>query len=358
MDRERKWFGVALAIMLLAVGINGLFSYVVDPYGLFRKDFKYQFVEPNRNFIKARYLTEHPDRYDCLVFGSSRVNSIDVRKIRDYRCYNMTCNHGLPGDHLDNLKYMIKKGVKVRMVLVGLDEFDFREDPAIRLAQPLRHPYPPVVGQYVLPFYLRYLFSFHDRDLGITAIKGYLAALRGGAGAPISHDIFDTGQMSSPQVDRDIDANPEAHRNKLTFRKHEGTSGDYMKGVIEDLRGLVETAQSHHIRLILFVNPLYKTAYLDSGLEEFDHFKRELSNLSDFYDFSGINSVTSEALNYYEATHYRPFVGDMILSRVLRTNIVPVPPDFGVLVTSRNAEQHLRALRLDVPKEILIDAPR
>src|SRR5512137_332709 len=102
MDRERRWFGVALAIMLLSLGIHGLFNYVIDPYGLFRKNFKYQFVEPNRNFIKARYVGEHPERYDCFVFGSSRVNSVDVRKIRDYRGYNMTYNHGLPGDHLCN----------------------------------------------------------------------------------------------------------------------------------------------------------------------------------------------------------------------------------------------------------------
>jgi hypothetical protein len=350
MDRERRWFVVALAIMLLTLAVNGFFIYVVDPYGLFRQNFKYQFVEPNRNFIKARYLAEHPDRYDCFVFGSSRINSVDVRKIKGFRCYNMTYNHGVPGDHLANLKYMLKEGVKVRMVLVGLDEFDFREDPVTHLSQPVRHPYPPVVNQYALPFYLKYLFSLHDLNITRTAIKGYLATMRGEVGPHIFHDMFGTGQMYSPEVERAIDGNPDGHRNNPVFKTGGSTQGDYMKGVIRDVRELVETARSNHIRLILFVNPLYRTVYLDSGLEEFDHFKRELSKISDFYDFSGINSVTSEALNYYTPSHYRPFVGDMILARILGSETVRITPYFGVLVTSHNVEQHLRTLRLEASK--------
>ena len=358
MDREKKWFAIALAIMLLAIGLNGAFSYLVDPYGLFRTSFRYQFVEPNKNFIKARYVTEHPDRYDCFIFGSSRINAIDVRKIKDYRCYNMTYNGGLPRDHLDNLKYMLKKGVKVRMVLVGLDDFDFRDDPANHLVQPLRHPYPPVVNQHVLPFYLKYLFSLHDRDIVREVMKGYLAVMRGEPGTLISYDMFDTGQMFYPKVDRAIDTDPEAHRNEPGFKSRGIASGDHMKGAIEDLRSLAETARLHGIRLILFINPLYKTAFVDSGLEEFDHFKRELSGITDFYDFSGINSVTSDALNYYEASHYRPLVGDMILARILGHGEVQVLPDFGALVTPRNLDEHLRTLRLQVPKELIAVTPR
>ena len=58
----------------------------------------------------------------------------------------MTSNGGLPHEYLNNLRYMLKKGVKMKLVLMGLDDFSFRTNPAERLSQPFRrHPYPPVL---------------------------------------------------------------------------------------------------------------------------------------------------------------------------------------------------------------------
>ena len=140
MERCRKWLFWALGILLSIVGLTGLTNYILDPYGLLRKDFTYQFIEPNKNFIKIRFITQNPDRYDSFVFGSSRVNNINVRKIQGYKCYNVHYSGGLPRDHLDNIRYLLKKKVKTKLILIGLDEFSFREDPDARLRQPLRCP--------------------------------------------------------------------------------------------------------------------------------------------------------------------------------------------------------------------------
>ena len=146
MNRDKKWFYSALGVFILAFAMVGLVNYVLDPYGLFRKDFSWQFVEPNMNFIKARYVAHNPGRYDCFVFGSSRANSIDVRKIRGVTCYNMHSAMALPRNHLDNMNYMLKNGVKVKLALIALDEFSFRLDPSAQLSQPMLHPYPPRSG--------------------------------------------------------------------------------------------------------------------------------------------------------------------------------------------------------------------
>ncbi len=359
MEKERKWFRWALAIMVLTLGLNGLFSYLTDPYGLFRRDFRYQFVEPDLNFIKVQHLLAHPERYDCLVFGSSRVNTIDVRKIRGYRCYNMTCNGGLPRDYLDNVRYLLKKGMSLRMILVGLDDFDFRVDPASHLSQPSRHPYPPVVGQPLLPFYLKNLFSLHDRDIIREIVKGYIAIARGKRGAPVLYDMFGTGQNYAPWADAAIETAPEAWRADPRFTTHRQVSGDNMKGVLQDLASLADVARRKRIQLILFINPLYKNVFVDGGLEEFSRFKRELVEIADFYDFSGINTVTSDSINYYDLSHFTFATGDMVLGRIFRDGTGRMaPPDFGVFVTRENIESHLLALRRGVPKELIAAIPR
>ena len=350
MEDYRKWFFLALGILVGIVGLTGLSNYILDPYGLLRKDFTYQFVEPNKNFIKIRYITRNPDRYDSFVFGSSRVNNIDVRKIKGYKCYNVHYSGGLPRDHLDNIKYLRKKGVKINLILIGLDEFSFRDDPDTRLHQPLRYPYPPVLNQHLFPYYLRYFFSFTDWEIMKEVLCGYKKKLfnkSGEAPAFYNIDMFNTGQMFFYQIDRQIEENPEKHRNDPKFLKHDIISGNHLKEAIEDLREIVRLADVHHIRLVLFFNPVHKNVFLDCGVD-FDRFKRALSQLVGFYDFSGLNSVTTDNYNYYETSHYRPIVGDLMIARIFNDRKIKVPEDFGQWVTAENIDLHLKALRQQV----------
>jgi hypothetical protein len=344
MKRERIWFYSAIGVFAAVLALVGLLNYVIDPYGFFRKDFSWQFIEPNSNFIKARYVTEHPERYDCFVFGSSRVNGIDVRKIPGYRCYNMTCNGGLPRNSYDKLRYMLEKGVKPRLLFIGLDEYSFRSDPDAQLNEPMRHPYPPVLGQSSLTFYLKYLFCLHGQHIMGPAIQGFVAKIRGRSATAVQYDVLGTGLIFSPEADRKIDLDPERHKTDPRILDGSSAAGEYMKGSIEDLTKLVGLVKASGIRTIFFINPPYTTRFLECGLAEFADFKRRLAALTDYYDFSGLNSVTTDPFNYYESSHYRFRAGDLMLARMLGDRTTPVPPDFGVLVTAKNVDAHLARL--------------
>ena len=351
MKVYRKWFFLALGILLSIVGLAGLTNYIVDPYGLLRKDFTNQFIEPNKNFIKIRFITQNLDRYDSFVFGSSRVNSINVQKIQGYKCYNVHYNGGLPRDHLDNIRYLLKKGVKVKLILLGLDDMSFRDDPGDHLHQPLRYPYPPVLNQHPFPYYLRYLFSSPDWGILHEVFCGYKNKLFKASGDnPVFYDMFDTGQMFSYQIDRQIEDNPEKHRNDPKFLKHNFIHRNRLKEAIKELREIVHLAETHQIRLVLFINPLHKNVFLDCGVD-FERYKRALSHLSGFYDFSGLNSVTTDNYNYYETSHYRRNVGDLVIARIFNDRNVKVPEDFGQWVTAENINFHLETLRQQVIRE-------
>ena len=98
---------------------------------------------------------------------------------------------------------------------------------------------------------------------------------------------------------------------------------------------------------MLFINPVHKNVFLDCGVD-FDRFKRALSHLSGFYDFSGLNSVTTDNFNYYETSHYRPKVGDLVIARIFNQRNIKVPEDFGQWVTAENIDLHLKTLRQQV----------
>ncbi len=343
MKTYRRWFYISVGVVLVMTGTVGLGNYVMDPYGLFRTDFSKQFVEPNKNFIKTRYVAENPGRFDCFVFGSSRVNGIDVRHIKNAHCYNMHYSGGLPRNHLDILRYWLAKGVKPKIVLIGLDDISFEIDPVEQLSQPQRHPYPPVLHQSLFLYHLKYLFSMFDKKIRNPVINGFM-----GKEKPVPYDHYNTGLVTNPEVDRDIEQDPTKHQNDPKFSEPFSSQGEHMNGALEDLRNTVELAKAHGIRLIIFINPIHRTTYLYADPEQFFRFEKKLSQITDFWDFSGLNSVTTNNYYYYETSHYRPIVGDMIIARIFGEKDTAVPADFGVLVTPENIEQHLEALRRQV----------
>jgi hypothetical protein len=75
-------------------------------------------------------------------------------------------------------------------------------------------------------------------------------------------------------------------------------------------------------------------------------FKKRLAQITDFYDFSGINSITKDPFNYYETSHYRVFIGEMMLARMFENDKnITVPEDFGDLVTKSNIDIHIKKLK-------------
>jgi hypothetical protein len=120
--------------------------------------------------------------------------------------------------------------------------------------------------------------------------------------------------------------------------------GNNLENTLDAIRGIVELAKEQNINLVFFINPIHKTTYLDTNLVQFFTFKRELAAITDFWDFSGLNSITTNNYYYHETSHYRDRVGDMMLERMFGYPRASAPPDFGILVTEKNIDVHLALL--------------
>lgn len=129
-------------------------------------------------------------------------------------------------------------------------------------------------------------------------------------------------------------------------------SPDYL----EDLQAIITTSQQRGIRLYLFISPSHAMqweAIRVAGLwSEFEDWKRAIVNLSPIWDFSGYNTMTTEAIAnpmqyYIESSHYRKELGDLVLNRILDYQPETVPSDFGLLLTPTNLETHLEQIRRD-----------
>ncbi len=348
MKRYRRWFFTGLVVLAVELGCVALFNYIVDPngvfrYGTWRHDTSHQFALANKNFVKTRYIAQHPEKFDCLVFGSSRVNGIDVRDVKTRKCYNMNYPGGLPRNHLDNLRYLLSKGAKLEIVLIGLDEFSYKLDPAEHFTDYVRHPYPPAVHQSTALFYLKYLVRYSSRRMK-EPLEGFEGKKR-----PIPYDHYGTGLELAPREQEEgIEKDPVTYASAERFKEPLIMHGDRMNATLDEIKQIVDLLKAHRVKLVLFISPIHRTTYLATGLEMFLRFEKELSAISNFWDFSGLNSITTNNYYYYETSHYRPLVGRMLLARMLGDPNVTVPPDFGVLVTKENVDAHIAALRAQV----------
>lgn len=314
---------------LLPVYLTAGYNVWNDTSGLFNTDFSIPRPEPSQHFIKMRYLLENPNKYDAYCFGSSRVGNIDLKKITDgHRYYNMTYASGVPAEWRDDLQMLLRHHVTIHKVLLGIDDLSFREDPALHKKDFLRVPYQENNAATYLLFLFRmpswpYRFS-KDKNAELYSL----------------YDIYDSGRPLHDAPDERIEANPEAHRQKVANSVAGMDYPSYRQGkrfpyripqALEELQEIKTLCDQNDIELIVFINPHSVHEYELTDSDRFEEFRCGLAKISDYYDFSGFNKITSNDEYYYEISHYRPIVGDMIIHRIFEMP-KDAKSDFGTYV--------------------------
>lgn len=130
----------------------------------------------------------------------------------------------------------------------------------------------------------------------------------------------------------------------------------------------------------LYIQPIHALAelsYWATSAEDLDHWKRELVTIVDgrrqggcdirLFDFSGFNRVTTEDIpqktgrdsmkNYWEQSHYRSEVGQLILEEMLEPGKKTAGNSFGVELRGDTIEQHLARFR-HARHQYIIDHPQ
>lgn len=327
----KRFFFLLLLFICLPLAIVGRYNYMHDELGILHPKFSGRRFGVAENFVKTRYILGNPDKYNAFCFGSSRVGVLDLEKMQDgNRWYNMTYPEGSPQEFLQTIRYFLKGGVKIKKLMIGLDDASFRVDPEKHIKQfGDRYPYKP----YDAEAYLRLLFQRPQR-LKTAAEREKAVHI---------FDIYKTGNLIWDGCDAKIDADPDGHRKDGDFLRSYAYEEDHMQEALAAIREICRLAKENGIETVFFINPVYQTTYLDTDGTAFDTFKEELAKITDYYDFSGLNEASTDAVNFYDGSHYRPFIGDRILAHL--TGKVPANSDgFGSFVTAAGAEAHVAFL--------------
>ena len=96
---------MVLGIAFLVFSILPISNYITDPSRILHHDYKMRYLKfhPHKLFLKVEYLLDNKEKYDTLVYGSSRGGFIDVSRISK-DAYNMSHGFGTVTTYLHTLK--------------------------------------------------------------------------------------------------------------------------------------------------------------------------------------------------------------------------------------------------------------
>ena len=305
-------------------------SVVVDPYNVFHwEHIRNNGVEPNKNYIKTKYIINNPDKYRGFLFGSSRIGSIHVENISGMPFYNMAYSLGTPKENVDSVKTLIEENVDVEMVIMGVDSMSYTFDWESHYTQGARAPYKYLADNPVAFANLYFNPSTVLQSLGILMSDGTIDGF---------DHFYDYGWWCD--YDRETTINWDQTYGSVGPR-------NYLDETLEDIREMRNVCESNGIDFILFVNPMHELTY-KASVEDADFlmFLEKLVYVSPYYNFSGLNDITTDNSNFIDASHYNAYIGDMIIDVIFDNARYDslYSQGFGWYVTEENIDDLMKIL--------------
>ena len=344
-----KYFLRSLLLFLSPVIFVTVLYVVKDPFKvLYHYDNYYSdkneflvgpMIGVDRDYISTQGLINNYPKYhyDSYIFGSSRSTTYFIEEWRKYIGEHSFYHIDASGESLYGIErkidYMNRTNIPIKNALVLFDPSTLKNVDNEENRLQLKH-FATSRQRYIdfqLLFFRdfldpQFLFAFIDYTFS-GKVKDYM----------VKNSIFNSGENKTTYVvqtnetrfytlDTMIAHNPEkyyADRKQIFYTRKPGLHY-YPKAISNKSAVLLENMNKifkrYNTDYKIIIGPAYDQFKLDStDLRYLQH----LFGVDKVYDFSGNNEFTRDYHNYYEDSHYRPFIS----ARILRIIYAPGAQD-------------------------------
>ncbi len=329
----KKWFFILAITGIITLLLIWTFNYMTDPFGTFGDKWMNMHgynMTMNPRIAKIGYLDRFNKNYNSYIIGGSKCSSIDPEKLNDYyggntSFYSMLMYGGDFYDYEKTLHYLVEN-YEVDNIIIhkSMHEISHYHEIKDEINNEL---HGKVLEENELKFNFKFL-TLNTR-YGLDKIESYF---KRNYDKRVDNDFIpETGVYDKSLRDREELGTEEEFIEKYPEFKMELSKMD-SSGAEENLKALKrmkEYCDSRDIDFQFVVAPTYHKEmdrYEEEGVEKF---LTEASEIIGFWDFSGYNSLSEDARNFYDAMHYRNSLGELMLARIFEDNSIEVPDDFG-----------------------------
>ena len=353
---SKKWVLIFLATVLVLAVLLAALNLAADPFGAFGDEllswFSYDETN-NPRVAKFTYLEQHHDDYDSYILGCSSTSSFPVDAFNeafDASFYNLIMYGADMRDCEKIARYLIGHyEVKNLILNVYLDNGLTYDEESDRLTKNLHYKEDPDTS--ALSYYTRYLFA--DPRYALAKLK----ALRTDTILPQTFDVFDERTGCYDKRVRDAEPIGSAERYLESYPvfadyPHQTLSLPYTEQCMQSVAAIRALCEEAGVNLTVAAGPVYAEYLKNYEPETVAQFYRSLAQVTPFWDFSS-SSVSCEMRYFYDGTHFRNNVGEMICARMTGRTDLWIPDDFGTYVTADTPEDYF--LNVLSPKSLSQD---
>ncbi len=326
-----KKFIIKLILISIPIGILlGLF-FIADPFRIVfhYKDYsENMFVVPNRDFVSSEMYLRNAStyQYNSYIFGSSRTIAFKTKAWKKHLPTSAkpfvfdASGESIYGIY-KKIKYLDKTGAPLNhCLLIFCTDCTFAKE--TDHTDHLRIKHPTIAGTSWVNFYAVFIKDYFDNRF----LKNYLQYLVTKKYSPSMKGYIENRKSTFDQITNDewlIDQENELRVDPVGYYEVRKELFYQRDSIVEDLKSQITKKQrsmlneieaifvKHHTDFKVVISPLYSQISMN---------KADIALLQKtfgperVYNFSGKNRFTEKKENYYETSHYRPFVGDSILN--------------------------------------------
>jgi hypothetical protein len=323
--------GLAVAWLLATMAANIL----VDPQAVFGLDLLRSHLNPNARYAALRDYRAAPERYDAVLFGSSRGNVFDRALLAEQmgvrNVANFSVPFGLLTDHLPALEYLLHdkaaRGGRLAAVFLLMDADFFGKQPWTNLNID-SFLAPELSGENPIRFWWRYLTAFQLKnwkyDLAASAKSAADAApprLQVMRRAPVAAGLVPlrplplAASAAVPIALEELDA-PEI-RSDLAHQ-------------LDLLARFMTLCREADTRLYIALSPLNRQNVRDEQAPDNERIVDAIARVAPVWDFDRPAWLSERPDLWLDFSHYSPAVAALMMQRVFG-HPTSGPVDFGRL---------------------------
>jgi hypothetical protein len=333
----RRYVIATIAIATAWLAATMAANILIDPQAVFGFDLLHNHFNSNARYHAYRDYRAAPDRYDAVLFASSRGNAFDRTLLAEQLGVRTVANFSVPfgllTDHLPTLEFLLRdkaaRGERLAAVFLLLDADFFGKQPWTNVDIDSFQP-PPISGESPLRFWWRYLTAFQ--------FKHWMSDLRAQAAAKSAADrgpgVWGTSMTAAglfpiPRL------GPIAQGLRpLVETALDETSGPEIRSDLAHqlalLARLVALCREHDVRLVIAFSPLNRQNVGDDQAPDNARIVDQVARLTPVWDFGRPAWLSDRPDLWLDFSHYSTAVATMMTQRIFGA-ATTAPADFGRL---------------------------
>jgi hypothetical protein len=354
---EKKWVKLWIIITIL-IPIIALLNYVIDPNGMNNKIL----IEGVNSSKKSntgysyRFKTNRliDDEFDTLMLGTSRIGVMDPNVVNSYvngKTFNLEAPASTTEMQYKLFKYALKHN-NIKNVVYGIDFMAFNGSRTLDKTFPeFKSLNKKIVNGEKISNYDLYF------NLDTTKSSFYVLYKNLSNQKIVAEQFLQNGMRVFFQYIDSLEKGTYNYNERMEYTFHEYYNNfngiyknfTYSKEYLDYFSKIIKECKDNNIKIWVYIPPVYNLHFdsLKSAgyYEQFEKFKRDLVKITNYIDFTGRNTITNDANNFWDSSHLRAKITKPLMAKIFHDKSVDVPKDFGVLVTPENIETHLKNLR-------------